>query len=213
MTRRERGIMTRVYFIIFLLLPTLGWAGGFFTDQSVLATGNWYKVAVNQTGIHQVTYDDLVLLGMDPTSFNPTDIRLYGNGGGMLSEANNQPRIDDLAGNGASLFVHTARQKRNRFVAIIVCMALLTSVGLLITGSTVQGDANAHELADAHGMIEWIGALFGLVVGLALVMHFAALGNRLYLFIGLAFFVNGAEGDIGPSRIKARVSRMAEEDE
>ena len=104
-----------------------------------------------------------------------------------------QPRIDDLAGNGAGLFVHTARQKRNRFVAIMVCLALLASVGPLIAGSTVQEGTDAHKLADAHGMVEWIGALFALVVGLALVMHFAALGNRLYLFIGLAFFVNGAE--------------------
>ena len=38
-------------------------------------------------------------LGLDPASFNPGDIRLYGNGGGMLPEANNEPRIDDLLEN------------------------------------------------------------------------------------------------------------------
>ncbi len=96
--------MTRIYLIIFLILPILGWAGNGFADQSVLAIGNWYKIAVNQTGIHKVTYDDMVQLGMDPASFNPTDIRLYGNGGGMLPEANNQPRIDDLLENSIIVF-------------------------------------------------------------------------------------------------------------
>ena len=91
--------MTRLYLLIFLILPVLGLAGNGFADQSVLATGNWYKIAVNQTGIHKVTYDDLVQLGMDPSSFNPTDIRLYGNGGGMLPETNSQFRIDDLLEN------------------------------------------------------------------------------------------------------------------
>jgi len=91
--------MTRLYLLIFLILPVLGLAGNGFADQSVLATGNWYKIAVNQTGIHKVTYDDLVQLGMDPASFNPTDIRLYGNGGGMLPETNSQFRIDDLLEN------------------------------------------------------------------------------------------------------------------
>ncbi|MFH1296397.1 MAG: type IX secretion system sortase PorU [Bacteroidota bacterium] len=91
--------MNRIYAIFILFLPFLGWGGPLSTGESVLATGAWYKIAVNQTGIHRVTYDDLVALGMDPVAVNPAHIRVYGNGGGMLPEANDQPRIDDLREN------------------------------------------------------------------------------------------------------------------
>ncbi|MFA6133483.1 MAG: PAS domain S-box protein [Phycisphaerae bacterium] len=45
----------------------------------------------------------------------------------------------------------------------------------------------------SHGTIEWVGAMFAVVAGLAAISRFYVLGNRLYLFIGLAFLVNGAE--------------------
>ena len=63
---------------------------------SVLADGLWFKIAVTQTGIHQVTYQDLLALGIDPQSVEVEKIRIFGNGAGMLPEANNAPRIDDL---------------------------------------------------------------------------------------------------------------------
>jgi len=74
-----------------------------YAPVSVLATGNWYKISVTQTGIHQITYSDLQNMGINPSSMDPRDIRLYGNGGGMLSESLADFRHDDLAEN--SIFI------------------------------------------------------------------------------------------------------------
>jgi hypothetical protein len=67
--------------------------------NSVLATGNWYKISVFQTGIHQITYNDLQQMGLDPSSIDPRNIRLYGNGGGMLPESLADFRHNDLVEN------------------------------------------------------------------------------------------------------------------
>ena len=96
--------MNKIYGILLLLIPLLGWGTTVTTSESVLATGTWYKIAVQKTGIHRVTYDDLVALGIDPASVIPSEIRVYGNGGGMLPEANNQPRIDDLLENSILVY-------------------------------------------------------------------------------------------------------------
>lgn len=65
-------------------------------SDSVLSSGKWYKVGVSETGIYQLSYSDLQSLGMDVSSINPKNIRLYHNGGGVLSESNADPRFDDL---------------------------------------------------------------------------------------------------------------------
>ncbi len=49
--------------------------------------------------------------------------------------------------------------------------------------------------ADFHAAIETTGAILGLIAGFALIAQFNLLRNRFYLFIGLAFLVNGA-GDL-----------------
>ena len=65
-------------------------------QHSVLSTGKWYKIAVNNTGIHKITYNDLVSLGINTTNIKSHDISLYGNGSGMLPELNSDFRYDDL---------------------------------------------------------------------------------------------------------------------
>lgn len=67
--------------------------------SSVLATGNWYKIAVSQDGIHRITRNDLEALGMDVNSLDPRRINIYGNGGGMLPQPNSAFRHDDLQQN------------------------------------------------------------------------------------------------------------------
>jgi len=96
--------MTRTALIPLLLLVITGSAQNRNTSQSVLATGNWYRISVQQTGIHQVTHENLLELGMDPAGIDPANIRLYGNGGGMLPESNANPRIDDLRENSILVF-------------------------------------------------------------------------------------------------------------
>ncbi|MFZ4521541.1 MAG: type IX secretion system sortase PorU [Bacteroidales bacterium] len=70
-----------------------------YASNSVLASGIWYKLAVATNGIYRLTYDDLKKSGVDVGNINPRNLRIYGNGGGMLPEANSAARIDDLMEN------------------------------------------------------------------------------------------------------------------
>lgn len=85
--------------LLLLLMPLFIQAGLPHKDVSVLATGRWYKMAVMNTGIHKITYADLVQMGIDPASINPENLRIYGNGAGMLPEVNSAYRFDDLREN------------------------------------------------------------------------------------------------------------------
>ena len=82
------------------LLCSLLWFFSFSQiSNSILSSGNWYKIAVGETGIYKITYYDLINMGVDVNSINPKNIRIYGNGAGMLPELNSQSRPDDLAEN------------------------------------------------------------------------------------------------------------------
>lgn len=70
-----------------------------YKNNSVLANGEWFKIRVKEDGIHKITFEDLESLGMDPSNINPQNIRLFGNGGGMLPEENADARPDDLQEN------------------------------------------------------------------------------------------------------------------
>lgn len=70
-----------------------------YASNSVLKDGNWYKMGISSTGIHKITFDDLVKMGIDASQVNPKNIRVYGNAGGILPEANYLARYDDLQEN------------------------------------------------------------------------------------------------------------------
>lgn len=70
-----------------------------FKSSSVLASGEWYKIGITQTGIHKITRELLVKMGVNTTNLNPNKIRVFGNGGKMLPELNSASRIDDLEEN------------------------------------------------------------------------------------------------------------------
>jgi hypothetical protein len=63
-----------------------------YAVQSVLSTGDWYKFYVKQSGVYQITYNDLKNLGIS----NPADVRIYGNGGKVLPEVYSGNTEDDL---------------------------------------------------------------------------------------------------------------------
>ncbi|MDD3876850.1 MAG: type IX secretion system sortase PorU [Bacteroidales bacterium] len=75
-----------------------------YAQTSVLASGNIYKLCVSGGGIHKISYDDLVAMGINAGSINPQHIRIYGNGGGMLPESNDDFRHDDLVENAIFVF-------------------------------------------------------------------------------------------------------------
>ncbi|MGC6489911.1 MAG: type IX secretion system sortase PorU [Flavobacteriales bacterium] len=66
------------------------------SENSVLSSGNWYKIAVTESGIHKLSYQNLSDIGLNISAINPKNIRLYGRPGGMLPTENSEPRIDDL---------------------------------------------------------------------------------------------------------------------
>lgn len=70
-----------------------------FSNNSVLANGNWYKIAVTKNGVYKIDYTFLSNLGIQPESINPRNIRIYGNGGKMLPEKNSDFTYDDLIEN------------------------------------------------------------------------------------------------------------------
>ncbi len=72
--------------------------------QSVLAKGTWYKIGVTQSGFYKIDAAFISAMGLTPTSINPANIRIFGNGGKMLSEANFMPRATDLRENAALVY-------------------------------------------------------------------------------------------------------------
>jgi hypothetical protein len=70
-----------------------------YAANSVLGNGEWYKMAVYSTGIHIISYNDLISMGFDLATIDPRDFRIYGNGGGIMPESNSAFRYDDLKEN------------------------------------------------------------------------------------------------------------------
>lgn len=67
-----------------------------FSENSVLASGKWYKLSLTSTGMYRITYSELASMGVPVSSINPKNIRLYHNGGGVLPVINGEKRNDDL---------------------------------------------------------------------------------------------------------------------
>ncbi len=67
-----------------------------FASNSVLASGKWIKLAVKQTGIYKITYSDFLTLGINTNNLAINQISIFGNPAGMLPEANNLTKYDDL---------------------------------------------------------------------------------------------------------------------
>lgn len=83
---------------IFLFFITLGLVaqaqndGNRYTNNSVLATGDWIKIKTPTTGVYKITYDELLQMGIS----NPKNVQVYGYGGWMLDEDFLTEYIDDL---------------------------------------------------------------------------------------------------------------------
>ncbi|MGV3530442.1 MAG: type IX secretion system sortase PorU [Flavisolibacter sp.] len=69
-----------------------------YPAASVLATGNWYKLSVSESGVFKIDLPFLSRLGISG-SIPSSQIRLFGNGGSMLPEDNAVPRPQDLVEN------------------------------------------------------------------------------------------------------------------
>lgn len=85
--------MKRLTLILCTCLFThMAWAGiHSYADQSVLASGNFIKLRVSETGVHAIPYDSLTAWGL-----NADHVCVLGYGGGMLSENFTKHHWDDL---------------------------------------------------------------------------------------------------------------------
>lgn len=67
-----------------------------FKNTSILSQGTNFKLSVEEAGVYKLSYEFLTgELGLDPNAFTPQEIRLFGNGGGMLPQEVSTERIDD----------------------------------------------------------------------------------------------------------------------
>ena len=65
---------------------------GRYAASSVLSTGRWVRIAVEEEGVHRITDDELYKMGFK----DPTKVRLYGYGGHILPETGLASLPDDL---------------------------------------------------------------------------------------------------------------------
>ena len=70
-----------------------------YKTNSVLSSGSWSKIAVKESGIYKIDVPFLGAIGFNTSNISSGSIRLFGNGGNMLSEANADIPLDDLAEN------------------------------------------------------------------------------------------------------------------
>ncbi len=70
-----------------------------YAPASVLSAGTWYKLSTGAPGIYKIDIPFLASLGVNTGNIPSGSVRLFGNGGKMLPEANNGPWTDDLREN------------------------------------------------------------------------------------------------------------------
>ncbi len=68
---------------------------GKYAGSSCLSSGHWIKMKITEDGIYKLTYSQLVSMGIT----NPSNPRVFGNGGNMLPMNSAMPRPDDLTEN------------------------------------------------------------------------------------------------------------------
>lgn len=63
-----------------------------YATTSKLASGKWVKIKVTNTGVYEITADELMEMGFS----SPENVRIYGSGGQLISEVLNGDAPDDL---------------------------------------------------------------------------------------------------------------------
>lgn len=117
-------IRLRVIIATLMAFSVFGVASAFsafhYTNQSKLSTGTWVKISVPETGVYEITYDELRAMGFN----NPSQVRLYGYGGARMNETLEASAVDDLK----PVRVMRTDQK--------ICFYGIGAINLSLTGST-----------------------------------------------------------------------------
>lgn len=88
-----------LYFLLALVICFAGTAFAQYASSSVLSQGAWFKISVTEDGVYKIDKTFLKSAGVDVDNLDPTDINIYGNATGRLSEKNSDPFVDDLVKN------------------------------------------------------------------------------------------------------------------
>ena len=67
-----------------------------YAANSVLSTGQFFKIGVVDNGVYKITRSQMVQMGFDVNNLDPRNIKIFGNGGAMLPQPNSMPIYDDL---------------------------------------------------------------------------------------------------------------------
>lgn len=88
--------MKRLGIIGFMLCVVSQTFAQTYADHSVLAQGKWVRMAITEDGPYSLDAAFLQTAGYDLETLDPRKIRMFGRPGGMLPQANDVSRPDDL---------------------------------------------------------------------------------------------------------------------
>tara|TARA_R110002049_G_scaffold120471_6_gene274897 strand:+ start:1485 stop:5300 length:3816 start_codon:yes stop_codon:yes gene_type:complete len=67
-----------------------------FSNTSVLAAGDWFKISVEKDGVFKLDANFFTSMGLDISTIDPRTIKVFGNNAGMLPALNSENLVDDL---------------------------------------------------------------------------------------------------------------------
>jgi len=95
----KESIFKSLYFVFFVVFAHV-----LSAQNSPLSSGVWRKVLVNKHGMHQISGATMKSWGWNLSNISPNSIKIFGNHGGMLPEANDVWRPTNLLEN--AIFVN-----------------------------------------------------------------------------------------------------------
>lgn len=87
----SRIYLTGLFTFCFSLFAN-AYVSTYYTAESKLAKGRWVKIKVSNTGIHEITHEQLREMGFE----NPDNVSIYGYGGALLDNTFETTLPDDL---------------------------------------------------------------------------------------------------------------------
>lgn len=93
---KTRNILCGILSTVMLIMSSfhaLALSPDHFTSISKLATGKWFKIRVDETGVHEITREQLVEMGFNDMN----KIKIFGKGGYVLDEILTESLPDDLS--------------------------------------------------------------------------------------------------------------------
>lgn len=92
--QKKYNILFIFSFAYFLLIST-----SIYAQNSALSQGEFYKIAIPKHGIYKIDRAMLTSMGINVSNLDPQTIQIFGNGGGMLPQANSAFRHTGLVEN------------------------------------------------------------------------------------------------------------------